>query len=94
LNNIKKDKYKNIINGSYKRDDIFIPKSKIVRKFIKIKIVVLNFHWCKKENNLSFIAKKIDLYEREYYFYTNISRCCYIIRLSINYVTAPLFYYC
>ena len=33
LNKIKNDKYKNILKGSYKRDNIFIPKSKIVRKF-------------------------------------------------------------
>ena len=29
----KNYKYKNILKGSYKRDNIFIPKSKIVRKF-------------------------------------------------------------
>ena len=33
LNKIKNDKYKNILKGSYKRDNIFIHKSKIVRKF-------------------------------------------------------------
>lgn len=33
LNKIKNDKYKNILKGSYKRHNIFIPKSKIVRKF-------------------------------------------------------------
>jgi HAD superfamily hydrolase (TIGR01509 family) len=38
----------------------------------------------KEENNLSIMAKKLELYEREYYFYTNISD-------SIN-VSVPKFY--
>jgi len=33
LNKIKNDKYKNILKGSYKKDNIFIHKSKTVRKF-------------------------------------------------------------
>ena len=37
-----------------------------------------------QENNLSIIAKKLDLYEREYYFYTDISK-------SIN-INIPKFY--
>ncbi len=38
----------------------------------------------KEENNLSIMAKKLELYEREYYFYTNILN-------SIN-VSVPKFY--
>jgi hypothetical protein len=37
-----------------------------------------------EENNLSKMAKKLELYEREYYFYTNISKC-------VN-IKTPVFY--
>ena len=45
---------------------------KIITEDHKIYSQILKYE-NSQENNLSIIAKKLDLYEREYYFYTNIS---------------------
>ena len=77
-NNIRKNSnifIKNITIDSTKLKGGFIAdviSFKIITNDEKIHHLILK-HESKKENNLSFIAKKIDLYEREYYFYTNIS---------------------
>jgi len=60
----------NKLKGGFIADVISL---KIVLDNDKIYSQILKYE-NKEENNLSIMAKKLDLYEREYYFYTNISK--------------------